>query len=263
MKPCITFLYFSSIVDTNPPGKRTYTAINNPLTWKDAQTYCRTYHTDLAMIENAQESTNVTSVMSEHYSWIGLYREPWKWSDNSRSSFRNWQSGEPNNYGGVNCVAETSGHFWIDMNCDTKLFFWCYKGETIYIHLINAFLLFSLHAIIFPSLVCGYMFVGLIRPESEEDHGEDKDSWSWIGLNDDPKSWKGVMGNDANSWRWSATGETSETDYQNWYPNEPNNRRGCQKCVFAYRDGRWMDEICHRKLSFVCFNGKNILCLMI
>uniref|UniRef100_A0A3B4UCE2 C-type lectin domain-containing protein n=1 Tax=Seriola dumerili TaxID=41447 RepID=A0A3B4UCE2_SERDU len=77
--------------------------------------------------------------------------------------------------------------------------------------------------------------------------------WSWIGLNDDPKSWKGVM----------ATGETSETDYHNWYPNEPNNKRGHQKCVFAYRDGRWLDEICQRKLSFVCFNGKKILCLMI
>uniref|UniRef100_A0A3B4UCY5 C-type lectin domain-containing protein n=1 Tax=Seriola dumerili TaxID=41447 RepID=A0A3B4UCY5_SERDU len=97
--PCQSKLSFVCF-NTNPPGKRTYTAINNPLTWKDAQTYCRTYHTDLAMIENAQESRNVTSVMSEHYSWIGLYREPWKWSNNSRSSFRNWRSGEPNNYGG-------------------------------------------------------------------------------------------------------------------------------------------------------------------
>ncbi|XP_023249200.1 macrophage mannose receptor 1-like [Seriola lalandi dorsalis] len=112
---------------TNPPGKRTYTAINNPLTWKDAQTYCRTYHTDLAMIENAQESTEVTSVMSTQYVWIGLYREPWKWSDNSRSSFTNWQTGQPNNYGGQNCVVENLDHVWADLNCDTKLFFWCYK----------------------------------------------------------------------------------------------------------------------------------------
>ncbi|XP_023249201.1 macrophage mannose receptor 1-like [Seriola lalandi dorsalis] len=104
-----------SATDTNPPGQRTYTAINNPLTWKDAQTYCRTYHTDLAMTENAQENVEVMSVMSTDIAWIGLYREPWRWSDNSSSSFTNWKSGEPDNYGGENCAAENLDHGWHDL----------------------------------------------------------------------------------------------------------------------------------------------------
>ncbi|KAK5600364.1 hypothetical protein CRENBAI_025247 [Crenichthys baileyi] len=41
-------------------------------------------------------------------------------------------------------------------------------------------------------------------------------SRAWIGLWDDPKSWKYNMGNESNSWRWSATGETSKTGYQKW-----------------------------------------------
>uniref|UniRef100_A0A3B4UC98 C-type lectin domain-containing protein n=1 Tax=Seriola dumerili TaxID=41447 RepID=A0A3B4UC98_SERDU len=81
-------------------------------------------------------------------------------------------------------------------------------------------------------------------------------AWSWIGLTDDPKSWKGVMGNDVNSWRWSATGETAKTDYQSWYYTEPNNIGGHQKCVFVKRQGTWADQDCSVKLAFVCFNVK-------
>uniref|UniRef100_A0A3B4WUS8 C-type lectin domain-containing protein n=1 Tax=Seriola lalandi dorsalis TaxID=1841481 RepID=A0A3B4WUS8_SERLL len=81
--------------------------------------------------------------------------------------------------------------------------------------------------------------------------------WSWIGLTDDPKSWKGVMGNDSNSWRWSATGKTSETDYHSWANYEPNYAYAQENCVFM-NNGKWLDVRCWAKKRIVCFNGKKI-----
>ncbi|KAJ0036199.1 hypothetical protein NQD34_004876 [Periophthalmus magnuspinnatus] len=78
---------------------------------------------------------------------------------------------------------------------------------------------------------------------------------AWIGLFDDVASWKGVMGNDSNSWRWSVTGTTSMGQFQNWYGGEPNNIGGNQECVFMYA-GLWLDARCLLHLPFVCFTGK-------
>ncbi|XP_069544900.1 uncharacterized protein, partial [Brachyistius frenatus] len=80
------------------------------------------------MIENDQENTQVMSVKSTNEVWIGLYRVPWRWSDKTNSSFRNWMSGQPNNYGGLqHCATENSDHGWLDENCNKEHSFWCYK----------------------------------------------------------------------------------------------------------------------------------------
>uniref|UniRef100_A0A3B4X839 C-type lectin domain-containing protein n=1 Tax=Seriola lalandi dorsalis TaxID=1841481 RepID=A0A3B4X839_SERLL len=115
--------------NTNPPGHRTYTFITNKLTWTDAQIYCRTHYTDLATIENAQENEEVRSKISGQ-AWIGLHRQPWRWSDKRSSYFRNWKHGHPNNNGGgKHCAAESPGQGWVDRDCNSKLNFWCHKGE--------------------------------------------------------------------------------------------------------------------------------------
>uniref|UniRef100_A0A3Q1FTV4 C-type lectin domain-containing protein n=1 Tax=Acanthochromis polyacanthus TaxID=80966 RepID=A0A3Q1FTV4_9TELE len=79
---------------------------------------------------------------------------------------------------------------------------------------------------------------------------------SWIGLTDDPKSWKGPLGNDTNSWRWSSTGETSKTAYQNWQPGFPNKYDANQLCGYVTGSRWWDDWDCHDTQHFVCFKGK-------
>ncbi|XP_038566539.1 C-type mannose receptor 2-like [Micropterus salmoides] len=126
--PCDLTLYFICYNATNPPGQKKFFLYQIGLAWKDAQAYCRTHHTDLAMIENAQENTQVFSVgLGFAGVWIGLYRTPWRWSDISSSPFTNWGIGQPNNIGGdLYCAAETSGHYWNVSRCDSELSFFCY-----------------------------------------------------------------------------------------------------------------------------------------
>ncbi|KAG7239744.1 hypothetical protein INR49_028564 [Caranx melampygus] len=78
-------------------------------------------------------------------------------------------------------------------------------------------------------------------------------SWAWIGLKDDPASWKVTMGNDQNSWRWSATGETSKTGYQSWNVSEPGSGSGKENCVKMDEAGAWHDVSCEMSYRFVCY----------
>ncbi|XP_023146676.1 putative C-type lectin domain family 20 member A isoform X1 [Amphiprion ocellaris] len=127
---CDSRLYFICFQDTNPPGQKTYTRIEKWMNWTDAQAYCRTHYTDLAMMENDQENTLMMSVQP-NFDWIGLYREGWRWSDKSDSSFRNWMNGQPDNNGNQYCVAEKSNHLWLDDSCNVEKHFWCHEVPSV------------------------------------------------------------------------------------------------------------------------------------
>lgn len=99
--------------------------------WLDAQAHCRAYYTDLVTIESSVENTNVYQKKSPLSGvWIGLYREPWTWSDNSNSLFRSWLSGNPSNADFNDfCVCEYSQHQWTDDDCALKKAFICEEGD--------------------------------------------------------------------------------------------------------------------------------------
>ncbi|XP_062331383.1 C-type mannose receptor 2-like [Osmerus eperlanus] len=97
-----SFVCFNS---GNDPGKPKYILVLDPRTWRDAQIYCRQNYTDLASIRNQAENIEIQQlVLGEKSSaivWIGLFKDDWKWSDQSTSSFRYWGSGKPDN--GYDC----------------------------------------------------------------------------------------------------------------------------------------------------------------
>lgn len=98
------------------------------MSWTDAQSYCRTKQTDLAIFRNLEENQQILGMITgvEH-AWIALYRESWKWSDGSNSSLRYWAGAEPT--GPEACVAADSHNSgtWEDFDCGLKKPFICYS----------------------------------------------------------------------------------------------------------------------------------------
>ncbi|XP_051566184.1 C-type mannose receptor 2-like [Myxocyprinus asiaticus] len=102
-----------------------YVIINQPMTWNNAQTHCRKTHTDLVSIRNLEENQQVHALVPAGVvAFIGLFKDPFRWSDNSRSSFRRWSLNEPDNSGP--CVEHIFQlNAWKDQNCSTARPFIC------------------------------------------------------------------------------------------------------------------------------------------
>uniref|UniRef100_A0A8C7HTG0 C-type lectin domain-containing protein n=1 Tax=Oncorhynchus kisutch TaxID=8019 RepID=A0A8C7HTG0_ONCKI len=124
------FICYDGKQDTNQ-----YVLIQENKTWIEAQSYCREYHTDLVSVRNQTENTEIEKEISLSGLpvWIGLFLDSWRWSDQSDSSFRNWQSGWSSTHQGYNCTLVYSHTYyyyhyskWINNPCDVNYPFICY-----------------------------------------------------------------------------------------------------------------------------------------
>ncbi|XP_017312429.1 macrophage mannose receptor 1 isoform X3 [Ictalurus punctatus] len=114
-----------------------YMLINEKKTWYDAQTYCREKHTDLISVRNQTENEEIWKVIQSALDvnvWIGLFKDSWKWSDQSNSSFRYWSSDKPS--GGLNCTAVnvSDQDHWTNVDCTEKLPFICHEKRLVLIN---------------------------------------------------------------------------------------------------------------------------------
>ncbi|KAL4008844.1 hypothetical protein ACER0C_002696 [Sarotherodon galilaeus] len=114
-----------------------YILVKESRSWSAAQSYCRTYHTDLTSIRSKEEKSNIMLTLNGsgvQYVWIGLYRDPWAfWSDNTTSTFTNWISGQPDNsqsleYCGVFYLMTGE---WADGVCGEGRNFFCFTVKSL------------------------------------------------------------------------------------------------------------------------------------
>ncbi len=109
-----------------------YVFVNQKKRWSDAQTFCRQKHTDLVSVRNPDENQLIKALVPQGtLVFIGLFKEFFRWSDNSSSSFRRWSVGEPDGSG--DCVEQTLSdtNTWADQNCAETRPFICQDGELL------------------------------------------------------------------------------------------------------------------------------------
>uniref|UniRef100_A0AAV2LEX7 C-type lectin domain-containing protein n=1 Tax=Knipowitschia caucasica TaxID=637954 RepID=A0AAV2LEX7_KNICA len=99
--------------------------------WLEAQQYCRRHHTDLMSGLDQQEQVEKVKPFGKSSCWIGLFRDTWAWSDESPSSFRNWNSDSAINPETEKCAAVGGDGGWKSSDCSRKKSFVCAGGNLV------------------------------------------------------------------------------------------------------------------------------------
>nr|XP_055056230.1 uncharacterized protein LOC129440737 [Misgurnus anguillicaudatus] len=103
-----------------------YHLINQLKMWKEAQQYCRDQYIDLVTIRNETEQELLTNLMYLSGGvWIGLFRDSWKWSDQSSLSSSNQLAVESLNGANENCATTNFNGNFEDWLCSTTFYFYC------------------------------------------------------------------------------------------------------------------------------------------
>uniref|UniRef100_A0A3B4GZA6 C-type lectin domain-containing protein n=1 Tax=Pundamilia nyererei TaxID=303518 RepID=A0A3B4GZA6_9CICH len=117
---------------------KTLYLIEEKKNWTQAQNYCRYNHTDLASGLNQVDGEEMKALfIGRNMSvWMGLFRDSWRWSDGSNSSFRYWDmqlfSDEQSNKTCAMTLLNRSGK-WSSDECDKEKPFFCYDDKLILI----------------------------------------------------------------------------------------------------------------------------------
>ncbi|XP_062866760.1 macrophage mannose receptor 1-like [Trichomycterus rosablanca] len=115
--------------DASLTGAARFIGVPKPyVTWPEAQTYCRTHHTDMATVTNDEENTLAMLIAQQQtWSWLGLYRDTWRWLDGNNATTVVWQTGAPDNaVPPENCATYQSGGLG-DEQCSNTHYFFCHS----------------------------------------------------------------------------------------------------------------------------------------
>ncbi|XP_071385652.1 C-type mannose receptor 2-like, partial [Centroberyx affinis] len=203
---------------SSPHLHRHYQFINQPMTWHQAQNYCREEHTDLATVDSMEDMKQLARLVKVGVSnvWLGMYRV-WGWTlsqsddyQEGEAEYSNWKVNEPGRKGHCGVMSMAGG--WRATNCTRPKPFFCYNGSATEIS--KRFILVETSRPWFEARdYCRRHHTNLARMRNELENQEMQkmapNSAAWIGL-------MGMV------WRWS---DGSESSFQSWEPEQPSAER--------------------------------------
>lgn len=235
--PCTQTSHFLCY-DDRPNAKEQFILVNNGMHFTEAQKYCRKNHTDL--ISGLKQLNNVTLLENKTSGiWrIGLFRDTWKWSDGSQSSFRNWDY-QPDS---GDCAMTTLNESrWKSDNCSSLKPFFCYDDEMVLIKenmtWEDALYYCREHYYDLVSIT------GLDQQEMVQEKAKMADSrLVWVGLR---------YTCTLDFWFW-VTDEV--VDYENWASGGKINECDRSGAVGSRGQHKWSSEIDSEEFNFMCWN---------
>ncbi|XP_030635254.1 macrophage mannose receptor 1-like [Chanos chanos] len=236
-----------------------YHFVNELKTWTEAQTYCREHYTDLATIDNQEDTDELIKTVKGDikHVWIGLERS-WQWSLGNTTfpregemEFTNWDEGAPS-YGSSSedCVVIKGNGKWNNKACLEQKPSVCYDGRNVSSE--------------------RYIVINQLKPWTEaqsycrENHtdlvsvrNQTENEWIKSSMKGTTEAWIGLF---RGSWKWS---DQSNSSFTNWASGQPDNRGGIENCAamqgIGPDVGQWHDFSCAGEKPFVCYENKLIL----
>ncbi|XP_036452771.1 macrophage mannose receptor 1-like isoform X2 [Colossoma macropomum] len=247
-------LLFSALWTLSFCGTRQFHVVKVKKNWTNALKHCKEKFTDLATIESKEDMNAVKALVrgTAGLFWIGLRQKnlrnsaSWIWSDGSNSTYRNWNTKEPNNGLGDYCVQlwKSPEYKWNDDNCTHSNPFICYKKLPLI--LINQTKTWR-EALRY----CRVNHVDLVSV-----HTEKIQHWveTAVYYASTANVWMGLRHTCTLSFWFWVSGEF--TCYQNW---APGNGTGVEDCSGGERTGavqsgskKWVSLPENQRLNFIC-----------
>ncbi|XP_035991568.1 secretory phospholipase A2 receptor-like [Fundulus heteroclitus] len=220
--------------------KKEYTHFKFVLSWKEAQSFCKSKFTDLATIDTWSDMNSLN--INDYHAWIGLHKTThfgsnWGWSDGEDYNVNLWQG---NSFGNCAMVQYSDKKIYVE-DCGSHRFFICRK------YLSNDYEYpFIPEAKTWPEAweYCKTKYTDLASFSSSYLNNvvREMEFPIWIGLHRDGVAW---------TWTWGVS------EYGNWSAGEPSNSGDCGSIYSISK--KMASQNCDARLPFLCVLDSVIL----